>query len=310
MKNADNSSENKEYSHLLGAILILVSSIGFSAKAIFAKLIYKDVADPVTVLFLRMVFSLPFFLIGSFISSRNKEKKNLNLKEWSYLAFLGFIGYYLSSIFDFIGLVHVSAGMERLILFIYPTIVVLVSAFHYKRSVKKKEIVSLSLTYLGILIVFSAENFKITDFKSFYYGSFLIFLCAFTYALYLIGSESVIPSIGASRFTSYAMTFACLSIIIHYFLTHPFQALALPANVYYLSFSMAIISTVIPTFTLSQGIKRIGSGNASIIGTFGPVSTIFLAYIFLDERFTAIQIAGTALVIAGVLIVSYAKTKN
>jgi drug/metabolite transporter (DMT)-like permease len=255
------------------------------------KLAYAYKVDATTLLFLRMAFATPFFLIVGIYKSKS-EATHLSYLDWAYVALLGFLGYYLSSILDFMGLEYISAGMERLILFIYPTIVVVLSAFLFKNKVREREILSLFISYIGIAIVFFSDKVEKTE--HIYLGAFLIFLCAFTYAAYLIGSGKMIPKIGASRFTAYAMLVACLSISLHFLFTHSLDNINLPLEVYALSFGMAIISTVMPTFLLSQGIKRIGSGTASIIGTIGPVSTILLAWIFLGETLNLLQFLGTA----------------
>ena len=296
------NTEKRNFSYILGVIFIILSAIGFSAKAVMIKLAYAYKVDATTLLFLRMAFATPFFLIVGIYKSKS-EATHLSYLDWAYVALLGFLGYYLSSILDFMGLEYISAGMERLILFIYPTIVVVLSAILFKNKVREREILSLFISYIGIAIVFFSDKVQKTE--NTYLGAFLIFLCAFTYAAYLIGSGKMIPKIGASRFTAYAMLVACLSISLHFLFTHSPDNLKLPFEVYSLSFGMAIISTVMPTFLLSQGIKRIGSGTASIIGTIGPVSTILLAWIFLGETLNLLQFLGTAFVIAGVFIVSY-----
>jgi drug/metabolite transporter (DMT)-like permease len=299
------NTEKANSSYILGAILVLISAIGFSAKAVMVKLAYAYRVDATTLLFLRMMFSTPFFLAVGLYKIRSTTETSLNNKQWIFIFFLGFLGYYLSSILDFWGLVYISAGMERLILFIYPTIVVVFSAILFKNKIRQRELISLFITYMGIIIVFFTDKVEKTE--NIFFGAFLIFLCAITYAAYLMGSGKMIPRIGASRFTAYAMLVACLSIMVHFLLTHSWTDLYLPMEVYTLSFIMAIISTVLPTFLLSQGIKRIGSGPASIIGTIGPVSTILLAWIFLGETINLPQLIGTILVITGVFIVSYKK---
>lgn len=298
------NTEKTNSSYIVGAILVLISAIGFSAKAVIVKLAYVYKVDATTLLFLRMLFATPFFLAVG-IHKMRSEKVKLSTTEWIMVVLLGFLGYYLSSILDFLGLLYVSAGMERLILFIYPTLVIVLSAIFLGQTVRRREILSLLITYIGILIVFITDKVEKTE--NIYLGAFLIFLCAFTYAAYLIGSGKMIPRIGASRFTAYAMLVACLSISLHFVFTHKAEDLYLPLQVYSLSFAMAIISTVLPTFLLAQGIKRIGSSTASIIGTIGPVSTIILAWIFLGETINLYQIFGTVLVILGVFIVSYKK---
>jgi len=298
------NTEKTNSSYIVGVILVLISAIGFSAKAVIVKLAYVYRVDATTLLFLRMLFATPFFLAVGIYKMRS-EKVKLSISEWIMVVLLGFLGYYLSSILDFLGLLYVSAGMERLILFIYPTLVIVLSAIFLGQTVRRREILSLLITYIGILIVFITDKVEKTE--NIYLGAFLIFLCAFTYAAYLIGSGKMIPRIGASRFTAYAMLVACLSISLHFVFTHRAEDLYLPLEVYSLSFGMAIISTVLPTFLLAQGIKRIGSGTASIIGTIGPVSTIILAWIFLSETINLSQVLGTVLVILGVFIVSYKK---
>jgi drug/metabolite transporter (DMT)-like permease len=290
--------------YVLGVIFVILSAIGFSAKAVMVKLAYTYNVDSTTLLFLRMAFATPFFLVVGIYKSKS-EATNLSYADWIHVGLLGFLGYYLSSILDFMGLAYISAGMERLILFIYPTIVVILSALLFKKKIRQREILSLFISYIGISIVFF--NDKVEKTEHIYLGAFLIFLCAFTYSAYLIGSGAMIPKIGASRFTAYAMLVACVSISFHFIFTNSLANLKLPLQVYSLSFGMAIVSTVLPTFLLSQGIKRIGSGTASIIGTIGPVSTILLAWIFLGETLNLPQCLGTAFVIVGVFVVSYRK---
>ncbi len=296
--------DSKRKNYLIGFLFILISSISFSTKSVIVKLVYQLNVDAVTALFLRMGFALPFFLVVFFLK---KEKIPLTKKQILQIFLLGFLGYYLASILDFEGLQYISAGIERLILFIYPTIVLLISSYILNKKISKIEWISLSITYLGILIVFSSN--EVPKNTNTYIGVGLIFICAIVYAIYLIGTGEIIHQVGAIRFTALAMIVACLVIFMHFFMTKEISTLyKLPSQVYFYGFLMGIVNTVIPTFLLSLGIKKIGSGTTAIIGTIGPVSTIFLAWIFLDEKLAWEQWIGTFFVMLGVFFVSQKKT--
>lgn len=293
-------------SYLIGGIIIcLAGAICFSTKAILVKLAYRETAiDAVPLLALRMIFSLPFFLISAFMASRKTGNVRFTKKQWLYVAIIGCLGYYLSSLLDFIGLQYVSAGIERLILFIYPTIVLLISAVVFGVRITKYQWLALTITYAGLLLAFIGEVNLETDYNSdFYLGAALIFGCAVTYAAYLVGSGRMIPVVGASKFNSYAMSFACLAVLLHYSLTSNESLLLFETDVYLYAMAMALFATVIPSYLVSEGIRRIGSENASIVGSIGPVSTIIQAYFFLYEPIFALQIVGTVLVLLGVLFI-------
>lgn len=291
-----------------GAFLAFAGAICFSTKAVIVKLGYTYDMDALSFLMLRMIFSLPFFLWMGY-SSNNQQSHKVSGKEWIYIFILGFIGYYLSSLFDFIGLQYITAGLERLIVFVYPTIVVLISAIIFRKKLTKKIFIALFLTYAGILIVFG-EGIE-GEQKNIIAGSLFVFASAVTYAFYLVGSGNLIPKIGAMKYTAYAMSISCIAVIGHYLLVYDFeQALSYPSEVYIYGVLMAIVSTVIPSICLAASIKLIGSDKASIIGSVGPVSTIILANIFLGEPIVLIQIIGTVFVLAGVLIVSLENKKE
>src|SRR5690606_7132915 len=235
--------------------------------------------------------------------SSKKTNTKFTLTQWLAVAFIGCIGYYVSSLLDFLGLQYVSAGIERLILFIYPTLVLLMSSLIFKVQIKKYQWIAIAITYAGLLIAFWGEATFDTSNPDFYKGAILIFICAITYAVYIVGSGRIIPHVGASKFNSYAMTFACLGVLIHFWLVSDTSLFNYEIEVYYYSIAMAILSTVVPSYLVTQGIKRIGSDNAAIIGSIGPVSTIIQAYIFLHEPILVLQLAGTALILIGVLMI-------
>jgi len=289
-----------------GVIICLLGAVCFSTKAIFLKLAYRDTeVDAVSLLALRMIFSIPFFLISAGISSSKESNVKFTTKQWIYVALIGCLGYYISSLLDFFGLQFVTAGIERLILFIYPTLVLLMNSLLFKQKIKPIQWLAVIITYLGLSLAFFSEvDFSSVQGENFLWGSFLIFVCAFTYAAYIVGSGKLIPVVGPLKFNSYAMSFACAGVLIHFFVTSEQSLIDFPNQVYFYSILMAILSTVIPSYLISMAIKRIGSDNAAIVASIGPVSTILLAYFFLNEAIFAMQIVGTVMILVGVLLIS------
>jgi drug/metabolite transporter (DMT)-like permease len=292
-----------------GILIALCGAVLFSTKAILVKVAYRDTpVDPLTLLALRMIFSIPFFIGAAFVSSNKTTNVKFTGKQWLYVALVGFLGYYISSFLDFAGLKYVSAGIERLILFIYPTLSLLMSAVIFKVKIKPLQWLALVITYVGLAIAFFSEvDLGSPQNKDFIYGAVLIFICAITYAAYIVGSGKLIPLVGASKFNSYAMSFASIGVLSHFFLFSDMSLLHLPITVYVYSFAMAVFATVIPSYLVAAAINRIGSGNTAIVGSVGPVSTILLAYIFLDEAITVWQLIGTAFILFGVLIIGKQK---
>ncbi|MFY9261792.1 MAG: DMT family transporter [Gallionella sp.] len=291
-----------QHNVFMGVIFALLAAVGFSAKAILVKLAYLDSVDAITLLALRMMFSVPFF-IGIAFWAKRQHAAPLNTHDRLLVLGLGLIGYYCSSFLDFLGLQYISAGLERLILFLYPTMTVILSALLYKRAIGRKVIAAMLLSYAGIALVF-LHDAALNQGDAVLIGSTLVFASTLSYSIYLVGAGHAIARIGAMRFTAYAMVVASVICVLQFVVTHPMSALNLPIRVYELSIVMAIFSTVLPVFMLSFAIRRIGSGNASLIGTIGPVSTIYMAYVFLGEHISLLQIAGSVLVLCGVLMIS------
>ena len=287
---------------IAGVGFALVAAIGFSAKAVLVKLAYIDAVDPVTLLALRMAFSLPFFLVVAARENANKHTLALSAKDKLAVAGLGLVGYYLASYLDFLGLQYISAGLERLILFLYPTMVVLISALVFRHRVGRTVVLALVLSYAGIALVFLHDMHAMQHDAPL--GSILVFGSALAYAVYLVGAGHTIARIGATRFTAYVMTVASAACLLQFAATHALAGLVLPLRVYGLSIAMAVFSTVLPAFLLAAAMRRIGSMHTSMIGSIGPVSTIYLAYVFLGEQLSLVQMAGSVLVLAGVLMTS------
>ncbi len=286
---------------LFGPALVLVAATGFAFKAILIKILYAEFAiDAETLLALRLLFSLPFFMLMAVFAGGG----SLTARDWRALAALGFIGYYLSSYLDFLGLQYISAGLERLILFLQPTIVVLLSAALFKTPIRRHHVISIALSYGGISLVFFSNLHLAANAHAITLGSGLVFLSALSYAGYLIGSGAVIPRIGAARFTGFASMFACAFATGQFFISHGAAGLVQPPKVYWLSLTMALVSTVMPVWLMAEGIKRIGANQVSMISAIGPVITIYFGWLILNEPITPVQIAGALLVLAGVLLVS------
>lgn len=296
------SADRKRY--FSGVLLAFGGAICFSLKAIQIKLAYRYHVDALALLTLRLLFALPFYVgIALYSNKRGSEQVRLTGGDWFGTAFFGMSGYYLASLLDFMGLQYVTAGLERLVLFVYPTIVLLLSAIFLKKRIQGVQYLALALTYLGMAIAFG-EDVRRGGQKDLWLGTGLIFGSAVTYAVYMIGSGRLIPKLGTVRFTCYSMLFATLGICLHFAFSRGIDSiLHLEGQVYVYAFQIAIVSTVVPSFMISEGIQRIGSNNVSIIGTIGPIATIVMAYYFLGEGVHFYQIVGTIMVIGGVMLV-------
>ena len=277
-----------------------------SAKAVMVKLGYQYEVDPISLLLLRMLFSLPFYVAVATYQQVTKPA-SIKLKDLAMLVLFGILGYYMASYFDFLGLQYISAGQERIILFIYPTIVLLLSRVFLGVTIKRMQVIAICVTYLGVVITFYPQLAGSDVSGNYFTGAGFVFLSALTYAAYLTGSSYLIPRLGATRFTSLAMIVACLSVIIHYLVTSDLDLWQYPKEVYIIGFLMALISTVVPSYLVSSAIKQMGASNFSILGSMGPLFTIILAFFLLGEAFTSIQMVGAVVVIAGVLILSKQK---
>lgn len=294
---------------LTGFLITIGGAIFFSTKAIFVKMAFQETkVDAVTLLSLRMLFSLPFYIGAVLLVSRKSKAQPLSPRQWIWIMLMGIFGYYLSSLFDFIGLQYVSAGLERLILFLYPTFTVLINTFYFKTRLSKVQVIALVLTYIGIGTAYWGEIRSEQYGPQFFFGSFMIFLCAITYSFYLVGTGRLVNAIGATRYTAYAMLTATVGIFIHYFISQPSEGMQLTLPLAGYGIALAIIATVLPSFMMSVGMKKIGSNNVAIITSIGPVSTILQAHFILGESVIIEQIAGTVLVIIGVLLIGWQST--
>lgn len=285
----------------LGVGLALIAAVGFSMKAIFVKLAYPHGVDAVTLLALRMAFALPVFLWVGLRESR--ESKPLTGGDWGRLALLGCLGYYGSSLMDFLGLQYITAGLERLILFTYPTLTILIGVLFQGRPFTWRQGAALALCYAGVGFAF-AHDLGQGDRQGVFMGAALVFGSSITYALYLSGSATMISRLGAMRFTALALLVSCGATVLHFISTHPVSAFVQPAPVYGWGFAMAAFSTVLPVFAQSAAIRRLGPGHSALIGMVGPLLTIAFGWWLLGESISLYQMGGAALVVAGIVIVS------
>lgn len=295
---------------LAGFIITISGAIFFSTKAILVKLAFQETkVDALTLLSLRMLFSLPFYVVAVWLANRKDEVVALTKRQWVLIITMGLFGYYLSSLFDFIGLQYVSAGLERLILFLYPTFAVLINTFYFKTKLSRMQVIALVLTYIGIGTAYWGELRSEQYGPQFFYGSFMIFLCAITYSFYLVGTGRLVTRVGATRYTAYAMLAATAGIFIHFLIDKPISSIQMTSTLAGYGIALAIVATVLPSFMMSVGMKKIGSNNVAIITSIGPVSTILQAHFFLGESIIIEQVIGTILVIIGVLLIGW-QSKN
>jgi len=250
-----------------------------------------------------MVFSLPFFLAMAFLKRPRIQSLRLSRKEVLHIFLLGLSGFYLASLFDFIGLTYITASLERLILFIYPTLVVIFSAILKKKPITRVQYIALLFTYLGLFYAFY-DKVELSGQNGILVGGLWILGAALSYSIYMVGSGEIIPKIGPMRYTAHAMMAACLGICVHYLLFGEGDLFQQDPQVYLLAFYIAIVATVIPMLLFSEAIARIGPSNVAIIGSIGPVSTMIMAWYFLGEKISPNQLLGTFLVLGGVLYIS------
>jgi drug/metabolite transporter (DMT)-like permease len=258
--------------------------------------------EAVTLLALRMAFSLPAFLWVGLRASRGAPP--LSRRDWLAVVALGLLGYYGASILDFLGLQYISAGLERLILFTYPTLTLLLSALFFGHRITRREWIALGLCYAGIAAAFAHDLHLSAGATAVWIGGGFVFASSLCYALYLSGSAPMLARIGVARLTALALLVSTAATLVHFLATQPLSALQQPLPVYAYGLAMALLSTVFPVFAQAAAIRRIGSGRAALIGTVGPLMTIGLGWLVLDERISAWQLGGATLVVAGVVLAS------
>jgi drug/metabolite transporter (DMT)-like permease len=282
----------------VGLALAMVGAVAFSGKAIIVKLAYRHGVDPVTLIMLRMLFALPIFLLMAWWASRGKPP--LTRKDWLGVVGLGFTGYYLSSFLDFAGLQYVSASLERLILYLNPTLVLLLSLLLYRKRISSRQMAGMAISYAGVVLVFGHEITAQGTHAA--WGALLVFMSAAAYALYLVYSGEMVKRLGAIRLVGLASTVACLCCILQFALLRPLTLEHVAPEVMWLSLINATVCTVAPVLMVMMAIERIGASMTAQTGMIGPISTILMGVLILGEPFTVWVAAGTLLVLAGIYV--------
>jgi drug/metabolite transporter (DMT)-like permease len=286
-----------------GLLLAIVGSIAFSGKAIIVKLAYRYGVDAVTLIMYRMLFALPIFAVMAWWSSRGKAALTRN--DWLGILGLGFTGYYLASYLDFAGLAYISAALERLILYLNPTLVLILGWLLYKKKMSARQIGAMALSYAGILLVFGHEiNVQAVNNSATVWGALLVFGSAVSYAIYLSYSGEMVKRLGSLRLVGLATTVACLLCIAQFAVLRPLSAMVVAPQVLWLSLLNATLCTALPVLAVMMAIERIGAPLAAQTGMIGPMSTILMGVFILGEPLNAWIIAGTVLVLGGVYMVS------
>ena len=295
----------------LGLAMGMLGAIGFSGKAIIVKLAYRHGVDTVTLLMLRMLLALPFFMAMVWWTQHRKGAVpvRLSVREWLGVVWLGFCGYYLASLLDFAGLQYVSASLERLILYLYPTLVLLLGILLYGKRASRHQWMGMAVSYVGVVAVF-AHEVRLTG-ADVGLGAALVFGSAVSYALYLSYSGELVRRLGALRLVGLASCVACVLCVGQFVLLRPMSVVAeLGAEVWWLSVLNASLCTVLPVVLVMLSIERIGSALASQAGMVGPMSTLVMAALVLDEPLSPWLLLGTALVMSGVFICSRGQDRS
>ncbi|MGV3569144.1 MAG: DMT family transporter [Ramlibacter sp.] len=284
---------------LPGVALAVAGAVAFSGKAIIVKLSYRYTSDPVTLIMYRMLFALPFFALMAWWASRGKPP--LSRREWAGVAGLGFSGYYLSSFLDFIGLQYITASLERLLVYLNPTMVMLIGWLLYRKPFARLQLAGMAISYAGVALVFGQE--ASLSGSNVALGAALVLASTVSYAVYLVYSGHLVQRVGALRLVGLATSVACLCCIVQFLLLRPVEsALAVPMELVWLSLLNASLGTAVPVLLVMMAVERVGAATTAQAGMVGPLSTIFLGIWLLGEPFTVWIAAGTLLVLAGIFV--------
>lgn len=289
-----------------GIFFALAGTIAFAFRPVLIRLAYVETAaahpiSATTLLFLRMTLSLPFFLAMAWWMRGGVP---IARRDWLGILGLGFLGYYLASLLDFLGLQYVSAGIGRLIMFLYPTLVIVLSALFLARPPTRRELGALAMTYVGIALVLSSQLAAGAENRLFVLGAALIFASAMCYAVYLVTGSQLVKRVGSMRFTAYTMIVSAVPAMAQFALLESPAALHLPAQLWWIAIVLATACTALPVLLVAEALKRIGANHFALIGALGPVTTVLADFVFLDGALSLPQLLGGALVISGVLLVS------
>lgn len=298
---ASKAPTEAEGSFQLGVALAIFGTFLFALKSVFIKLAFAEGATPSLILFLRLLFSLPFYVGILFWLQRGQADREVQQKSWPWRAAgLGFFGYYLASYLDLAGLEYVSAQLERVTLFTYPVIIAVLAWVFLKETLSSRMLVALGLCFVGVVLMYFEED-RSRAYPDAWFGILLVMLAALSYSAYVLLSKPLMQKMGSSLFTCWAMIGSSFFVLVHFFATEQANVLAsTSANVYGYSLILAVVCTVLPSFMINRAILKIGAGRTSVIGSLGPVLTILLAAAVLAEPLSALRLLGVGLAIVGV----------
>jgi drug/metabolite transporter (DMT)-like permease len=303
---ASSGTEQVRAASASGVVLALAGAMAFSGKAIIVKLAYRYGVDAVTVIMYRMLFALPIFLAMSWWAGRGKAP--LSRADWLGVLGLGVTGYYLASFLDFLGLQYITASLERLILYLNPTLVLLLAWLLHRRPWRRAQLAGMGISYGGVVLVFGHE--ASLEGSNVALGTLLVFLSAVSYAVYLVYSGQLVKRLGSLRLVGLATSVACVLCIAQFLVLRPVSvALTVAPEVIWLSLLNAVACTAVPVLLVMMAIERVGASVTAQTGMVGPVSTILMGVWLLGEPFTAWVAAGTVLVIAGIFVFTRAAAR-
>lgn len=301
MTNVYQAQSTPQRAWMLGITCVMLGTTLFAAKGIVIKLAYLQGLSASPLLLLRMAFALPFYAAMA-VWVQRRHHAPLTRRQHVQIMGLGVLSYGISSLFDFMGLQYITAGLERVILYVYPTLVLLMLALWKKQAIAARDRVALGIAYAGMLLVFVHDIRLSGDWQSTLLGSCYVLIATFTYALFVVLAGETIPRVGSTRFTAYAMLSACAGVIVFCVAKDGLAQFVQTPRVYGLVLVLAVFCTVLPTFFMNRGIAIVGSGKTAMLGSFGPVITLFLGAALLDEALTVMQLAGAGLVVLGVTL--------
>ncbi|WP_442505312.1 DMT family transporter [Novipirellula sp. SH528] len=287
-----------------GVLLAVVGTFLFALKSIFIKLAFAAGATPVLLLTLRMLFAFPLYVMVLAYQPNSASHEPLKLSLAARSFGLGFLGYYLASYLDLTGLSYITAQLERLTLFTYPTMVAFLAWMFLGEQINRRIITAIVCTYAGVLLMYGQERmFSSGDDVG--YGVILVLGSAFSYSLYVLFAKPTMQRIGSRRFTSLAMIGSTFFVVVHYACTHPISDLfGVAPIVFVYGLILAFVCTVIPSFMINEAILRIGATRTTVIGSVGPVLTMLMAIMVLHEPSSIVHFAGMAIAIFGVSLVA------
>jgi drug/metabolite transporter (DMT)-like permease len=295
---------HSQNNYLIGVVLVLIGTLFFSAKSIFIKKVYEYGMDPDSLMVLRMAMAVPFYLL-IYVLGVNSHQKKIAKTDFVIVCAIGVLGYYVASYLDLRGLLYITASFERMILYLFPSFVLIISVIFFNHKLTVAEVLAFVLSYLGIMVIY-AQDFHSYGHET-TYGMLLVLGSALAFSVFVVLSGKYIAKVGSVRFTSISMLGASVAVFLHYLFNVKSSFAAYGSQAYGLVFILALFCTVLPSYLINMGVKRVGAPRAAIVGTISPVFTVVMAYVFLNEVSTITHLAGFVLVMMGIALITLSK---